>query len=164
MAKTHPFQYILLIGRAGVVGLNETLQSVANYLFHKKRQVFVEANTAALFDCEKYTIIDAENIPHKCELMIVVGGDGSLLNAAHIALPYGLPILGINRGRLGFLTDIHPNHLDRIGEVIEGQYEMETRFLLEAKQLNEQEELLDIALNDVVLLPGDIAHMIEFEI
>jgi len=164
MAKKQTFQHILLIGRPGVTGISETLQAVANYLFHKKRQILVETTTATLFDCSQYDIVNAQDIPKKCDLIIVVGGDGSLLNAAHIALPFGLPVLGINRGRLGFLTDIHPNHLDRIGEVIDGDYELESRFLLEAKQLHDSEDLLDIALNDVVLLPGDMAHMIEFEI
>ncbi len=102
-----------------------------------------------------------QQIPAIIDLMIVIGGDGSLINAAHCALPRNLPVLGINRGRLGFLTDIHPTELSKIGDVLAGNYFAEKRFLLNATHENTP---LGIALNDVVLLPGDSTQLIEFDI
>jgi NAD+ kinase len=77
-----------------------------------------------------------------------------------------VPVLGINRGRLGFLTDINPNEIDnKVTEVLNGHYIEEKRFLLNVRiQAAKQKQTADIALNDVVLLPGDVAHMIEFSI
>lgn len=158
------FQHIALIGRPGK-GVSDTVSAVANYLLQRSLTVTVESETAAgLSDCD-LPIFFQDRLPHDLDLMIVVGGDGSLLNAAHLALPLNLPVLGINRGRLGFLTDIHPKEFDRIGHVLDGHYYLEKRFLLSTKHLFENQRAhTDIALNDVVLLPGDIAQMIEFDI
>ena len=153
------FNHIALIGRARKE-FADTLETIKDYLLSKKRTVFIEKNTAAMMSKHSLPTFTEDNIPDGIDLMIVVGGDGSLLNAAHCALAKQLPVLGINRGRLGFLTDIHPDELSRIGDVLDGKYAIEERFLLSAQDKNP----LGIALNDAVLLPGDAAHLIEFEI
>jgi NAD+ kinase len=154
------FQHIGLIGRAGK-NITDTLEAVKNYLLDKKVSVIIEENTAAMMAKNKLPTFSDQHIPSDINLIIVVGGDGSLLNAAHLALPHQLPVLGINRGRLGFLTDIHPNELSKIGEVLSGKYIVENRFLLNATR---EHKHLGIALNEVVLLPGDTAQLIEFDI
>ncbi len=158
---------VILIGRPKVTGVPETVNSLYNFLTQRQAHIAVELETAKMLDENlQPTIVTPEILAHY-QLVIVVGGDGSLLNAAHLALPHNLPVLGINRGRLGFLTDIHPNELHKIGEVLDGHYYIEQRFLLAAqlyKNPQGQAYAQDIALNDVVLLPGDIAHMIAFEI
>lgn len=158
MTKKH-FQHIALIGHTRK-NITDTLDAVKDYLLEKNATLIVEENTAQLMMHNNLPTFSEKNIPHDVDLMIVVGGDGSLLNAAHYALPYNLPVLGINRGRLGFLTDIHPNELSKIGDVISGKYTIEERFLLSVTDKN----TLTVALNDAVLLPGDTAHLIEFEI
>ncbi len=97
--------------------------------------------------------------------MIVVGGDGSLLHAAHAVVRDEIPVLGINRGRLGFLTDIHPTELDKIKAILEGKYILEKRFLLEAR-IEYQHSVLGegSALNEVALIPSSVPHMTEFEV
>ncbi len=101
-----------------------------------------------------------------CDLVIVVGGDGSLLGAARKLARYGVPVLGVNRGRLGFLTDILPSDLQTlVGEVLDGKFEEEKRFLLDMEAHRGKVRLGEgCALNDVVLLAGDSVHMIEFEL
>lgn len=101
-----------------------------------------------------------------CDLVIVVGGDGCLLGAARDLARYGVPVLGINRGRLGFLTDIVPSELEtRVGQVLAGEYTIEERFLLEMEVRRGRNALgAGNALNDVVLLSGDSVHMIEFDL
>lgn len=154
------FSHIALIGRAGKKSAG-TLDAVNDYLLEKKLTVFIEENAAKMMAKNNAPTFSEKKIPAEIDLMIVVGGDGSLLNAAHCALPHDLPVLGINRGRLGFLTDIHPNELSKIGDVLSGKYFIEKRFLLTATT---NQKHLGIALNDVVLLPGDTAQLIEFDI
>lgn len=157
--KNKLFKHIALISRHGKNTV-DTLEAVKNYLLRKKLVVSVEEKTAEMMAKNKLPTFSENNPPNEIDLMIVVGGDGSLLNAAHCALPHNIPVLGINRGRLGFLTDIYPNELSKIGEVLLGKYTIEKRFLLTARNGKKQ---LGVALNDVVLLPGD-AQLIEFEI
>jgi NAD+ kinase len=154
------FQHIALIGRARNE-IADTLEAVKDYLIQKKLAVYLEENTAEMMAPNQLPKFTEQNIPTVVDLMIVVGGDGSLINAAHCALPHNLPVLGINRGRLGFLTDIHPNELSKIDDVLSGNYIAEKRFLLKATHAKTP---LGIALNDVVLLPGDSAQLIEFDI
>lgn len=164
--KANPsFNKIVLMGRAGVPGVNETLQAIYHHLTDTLGlQVFCETTSAELFG-NTVAQLPANELAKHAELIIVVGGDGSLINAAHLAVDQKLPVLGINRGRLGFLTDIHPNNLEKITEVVNGQYISEQRFLLDAK-IFQNDKLLqqNIALNEAVLLPGDVAQMIEFEL
>jgi len=98
-------------------------------------------------------------------VIMVVGGDGSLLGAARLGADQNLPVLGINRGTLGFLTDIPPDDLPLIQEVLKGNYQAEERFLLQAQVAHDsQHEAPMIAVNDFVLLPGDKAQMITFDL
>jgi len=101
-----------------------------------------------------------------CDLVVVVGGDGSMLNVAKHVASEGVPVIGINRGNLGFLTDILPDEIEtQLDEVLAGKFTVENRFLLDAI-LNgaEEDKALGSALNDVVLHPGKAAQMIEFEL
>ena len=158
---------VILVGRPKVPGVRETANALYEFLIQRQAAVAVDSETAKMLTAEYDPVLVSPEVLSSFELIIVVGGDGSLLNAAHLALPYNLPVLGINRGRLGFLTDIHPKDLQKVGEVLDGHYHIEPRFLLEAHLYKEsvpEAFAQDVALNDVVLLPGDIAHMIAFEI
>lgn len=153
------------MGRPNVVGVPDTLMALKESLLSLDIEILVEENTHKLMDKSTLPVIESDRIPKDCDLIVVVGGDGSLLAAAHIALPYHLPVLGINRGRLGFLTDIYPDELTKISAVLKGHYHEEKRFLLQTTlSANTQCISEATALNDVVLLPGDLAQMIEFEI
>jgi NAD+ kinase len=102
----------------------------------------------------------------KSDLVVVVGGDGSMLNAARVLVCHDVPVLGINRGRLGFLTDIRPDDIeDTLSAVLDGRYHEESRFMLEFEVARDGALLPGgTALNDVVLHPGTAAQMIEFEL
>lgn len=159
------FRKVALLGRQRVEGIEETLLAVKDYLLNYPIEVVLEPDTAELIPNANIPICPKELLCKSCDLIIVVGGDGSLLNAAHIAVEYELPVLGINRGRLGFLTDIRPDELSKIDDVLSCKYMEEQRFLLEATITHPNGKTKNaIALNDVVLLPGNIAHMIEFEV
>ncbi|MCH9754900.1 MAG: NAD(+) kinase, partial [Gammaproteobacteria bacterium] len=160
------FTTIGLIGRQGMKDVSDTLIAVLDYLQSHQYEVLVEEETAHCFKNRQFTSSARDQLAQKVDLLIVVGGDGSFINAAHSAVKHNTPVLGVNRGRLGFLTDIHPQDLEKkIGEVLNGNYQEEKRFLLNAAitmQLDKQQA--GIALNEVVLMPGNVARMIEFSI
>ena len=94
-----------------------------------------------------------------------MGGDGSLLHATHAILDENIPVIGINRGSLGFLTDIHPTELSKIKAILEGKYILEKRFLLSTSiHLDDKSLGSDAALNEIAIIPDIVPHMIEFEI
>ncbi|MCB1666666.1 MAG: NAD(+)/NADH kinase, partial [Pseudomonadales bacterium] len=107
-----------------------------------------------------------ESLSRLCDLVVVVGGDGSMLNAAQSIASENVPVIGINRGRLGFLTDVLPEEIElRLSQVLAGEYSVESRSLLQLELLQDGERRhLGCALNDVVLHPGKAAQMIEFEL
>lgn len=136
--------------------------------FLKKRNsvIILEKETSKILASDKDVRVVADNeIGKVCELIIVVGGDGSLLHAAKIATQQNLPVIGINRGKLGFLTDIYPEEIDQLEEVLNGKCYEEQRFFLQASiSLKDQIIEQDIALNDIVLLSGEKGRMADFSV
>ena len=172
------FKRVAIISRHYSPVIKETLTQLIQYLLNSKINTVLDRETAENFpDHSSWSadikIISSEELSQHCDILIVIGGDGSLLQAAHIAIAQNLPILGINRGRLGFLTDILPDHLDKIGPVLEGHYLDEQRLLLTSditpdtsnKQHKQPSRVLkNDALNDIVLMRGDTGRMLEFDI
>ncbi|NNM58433.1 MAG: NAD(+) kinase [Legionellales bacterium] len=160
------FNNIGLIGRyRGNFNL-ETLEDIIHFLQSKKINVILEQETAQALNETRFPIVSRDQLSLHSDLIIVVGGDGSLLGAARFAINHNVPVLGVNRGSLGFLTDIRPDEVKtRIGEVLKGHYTEEKRFLLTAS-IHHDNQLIahNDALNDVVLMPGDIPHMIAFDV
>ncbi|MEA1064248.1 NAD(+) kinase [Apirhabdus apintestini] len=105
-------------------------------------------------------------IGQRADLAVVVGGDGNMLGAARVLARYDIKVIGINRGNLGFLTDLDPdNAQQQLADVLEGHYITERRFLLEAQVCHKNNQTRSsTAINEVVLHPGKVAHMIEFEV
>lgn len=162
---TTSFKKIGIIGRIRNAGVKETLKALTLFLISLQKTILLETETAESFEHPNLPTVSRDELGKQCDLVIVVGGDGSLLNAAHAVINDETPVLGINRGSLGFLTDIHPTELEKIHSILEGQYHIEKRFLLTAKTIH-QEKILGThdALNEVALIPDAIPHMIEFEI
>lgn len=146
-------------------GVNETLQRLVEFLSEKNIEVFQDSDTASGFEL-KLPILERDNMGEKQDLIIVVGGDGSLLSAARMAIKVNVPVIGINRGRLGFLTDISPQEIDeQLGAVLIGEYREERRFLLQTRIHDDESTYFQgDALNDVVLSRGRETHLIEFDI
>lgn len=129
-------------------------------------EVIIEQQIAqelALQDVRTGTLAD---IGQQADLAVVVGGDGNMLGAARILARHDIKVIGINRGNLGFLTDLDPdNAQQQLADVLEGHYITEQRFLLEAQVCRrENPPRMSTAINEVVLHPGKVAHMIEFEV
>lgn len=159
------FKVIGILGRVKNIGVCETLTSLINYLRNLKQKFLVDAETATALADPTLTSIPRNEISKRCQLLIVVGGDGSLLHAVHTAVKDEIPVIGVNRGRLGFLTDIHPTEFEKIKSILDGKYILEKRFLLTAKVDAHGKTLgYSDALNEVALIPDFVPHMNEFEI
>lgn len=158
------FKTIGLIGRQRKEDITDTLLALIQLLEEQLLNIVFETETAQLLKINSYSHYQRNELGKHCDLIVVVGGDGSLLNAARAAIDFNTPILGINRGRLGFLTDIHPSELSaKVSAVLAGHYQNEHRFLLDIEILQDNKIIeKNIALNDVVLMPGEAVHMIEF--
>ncbi|MGR2737789.1 NAD(+) kinase [Billgrantia sp. Q4P2] len=167
MQKEHEgFKNIGLIGRLGSTKVVETLKRLLRFLDERGLHVIVEDRTATVLLDHGHPEASRRTLGELCDLVVVVGGDGSLLGAARTLCHSGTLMLGVNRGRLGFLTDISPDELEeRVGQVLDGQFEVEERFLLDA-ELYRDGTLVGSgdALNEVVLHPGKAVRMIEFEL
>jgi NAD+ kinase len=161
-----PFHKVILFGkRHREKAMISTLLRLKKHLEKNNTEIIIEQETAEICGIKNHKTAHENQLAEAGELIIVIGGDGSLLSAARVAAAQNLPVLGINRGRLGFLTDIAPNALDEVDKILAGFYQEEKRFLLQAEIIRQGKILHhQIALNDVVLLPGDLAHMIEFSI
>lgn len=160
-----PFKTIGILGRVKNPKVLDTLKTVIHYLLSLHQVVIVDAEAAAALNDATLTYAARETLCQQVDLLIIVGGDGSLLDAAHVAVAHETPVIGINRGRLGFLTDILPTELNKIKAILDGEYLLEKRFLLNAT-VEFQGDLLgeSDALNEIALIPDSIPHMNEFEI
>lgn len=163
-----PFRNIGILGRDGS-GVVESLQRLILFLKQRGLNVILADHIQHLLDAEllrDVRISSRKMIGEVCDLIIVVGGDGSLLAAARSLSRYDVPVLGVNRGRLGFLTDVSPDEIElRVGEVLDGHYHIEKRFLLDATVKHGGEPIgVADALNDVVVNSGTSAKMIEYEL
>ncbi len=153
----------------GLTGRNskhiaDSLQALVQFLEDSAGvDIVLDVNIAELVQDRSYPVSPIEKLAGQCDLVIVVGGDGSLLQVASVLAEHDLPVVGINRGRLGFLTDILPDDLEtRLAKVLSGEFKMESRFLLDLYIGDDNKEYLGSALNDIVLHPGKAVQMIEF--
>ena len=160
------FSRIGLVGRPGHAGVVDSLQRLLRFLTTRNVQIILDEKTSTLLPDHQLEVRSREHLGRDCDLIIVVGGDGSMLNVAQIMAWYDVPVVGVNRGCLGFLTDILPAEIEeRIDQILNGEYKEERRFLIEFEVLREDQVIPGgCALNDIVLHPGTAAQMIEFEL
>ena len=166
------FTTVGLIGRRSAPAILDSLDAVLECLLSHSVQVVVEDDTAVLMGIGAHNgrrnLATAARLElgSCCDLIVVVGGDGSLLGVGRDLAHAGVPVVGINRGGLGFLADIAPDQiLTKLSEVLAGRYSIEDHFLLEARVLRNGREIArSAALNDVVVHLGTMARMMEFNL
>ena len=163
------FGTVGLIGRQGSAYVADSLAAVVDCLQRQGVRILLEDRTAALLAAEALRGREAcprAALGQRCDLIVVVGGDGSLLGVGRDLAHARVPVLGINRGGLGFLADIAPKRIsEQLSAVLKGECRVEDHFLLEARVLRGDDELArSPALNDVVVHPGSLARMMEFSL
>jgi len=142
----------------------ETVAAAVEYLCSRQVDVTVSDQLPAPDAPARPADVGDRELPAGADLVIAVGGDGTLLYAARIASAHDVPVLGINRGRLGFLADIHPEDIEAgVGAVLDGRFEQESRMLLHARILRDGEtQQSGVALNDIVIKRCETARMLEY--
>jgi len=141
-----------------------TLSDVIERLRALNIDILLHESTQGLIPGEP--VVSSEEVGNRCDLVIVIGGDGTLLHAARELVNYSVPIVGVNRGRLGFLVDVPPNQgLDKLSAILQGQYIAEERIMLETRILREGECINSAyALNDTVVRVKDVLQIMDFDI
>jgi NAD+ kinase len=155
-----------LIGKYNSPEIVRPLLELARYLQERGVQVVIDKLTASHITQCPCPILALEEIGARADLAIVLGGDGTMLNIARTFAPYDVALVGVNQGRLGFLTDISIDTMfETIGAILEGKYVTEDRMLLEAGVDSGGKRVFDVlAFNDVVVSKGVKGSMIEFEV
>ena len=160
-----PFKRVGLIGKSGDHNVSTTLQALSALLERHRLQIQVDEDVADMLADSVGAVVTRETLARQCDLAIVVGGDGTLLNAARSLADTGCAVLGVNLGRLGFLVDVSPEDMDtQINSILGGDFIEEPRTLLHAMVTRDGEPVDEsTALNDVVINKKDIARMIELD-
>lgn len=158
------FQRIGIVARPGNVRVADTLVRLLEFLEPRGLELLLDTDTYEMVDHSRVAAIPREALGERCDLVIVVGGDGSLLGVGRQLSDYEVPVLGINRGGLGFLADVSPDQLEsQVGAVLDGHYKIERHFLLQGRVMRGDQVIGgSTALNDIVVHPGTLARMMHF--
>ena len=161
-----PFKSVALIGKHKSQEVAAPLLRMAGFLSSKGLKVLVDKSSAEHLDSCPYPAMDLPDMAGVVDLAIAMGGDGTMLNVARTFSPHHVPMIGVNQGRLGFLTDLTlENMLDVIDGMLEGQYVTERRLLLSVRVMRDDTEVFSgTAFNEVVVHRSQISSMVEFEV
>lgn len=164
LRMTH-FKTIGLFTKPDDEKLVDTILLLLEYLERHQYVVLADPNTDKLLQDHTLRTLNANEIARQCDLAIVVGGDGTLLHAAHSLAPADVPVIGINRGRLGFLVEISPEEMTvRLDRILSGHCKEDHRSLLHARIERQGKVIAESdAINDVVIRARDVIRMIEFD-
>lgn len=168
--SNHPnpafFKTVAIIGKHGASGIGASLIELADFLRSRDCKVVIEAHTAKELKRDELAAMDLTEIGRHADLAIVVGGDGTVLGIARQLAPFKVPLIGVNLGRLGFMTDISREQmLPSLGEILDGELESEQRTLLEGIVMREGQKIFQaVAFNDIVVARGAGAGMVELRV
>ena len=147
-----PFQTIAIIGKQKSPEVAAPMLRLGDFLAARGLRVVVDGLAAEYLKDHSFTALSLDEIARAVDLAIVIGGDGTMLNIARTLAPHGVPLVGVNQGRLGFLTDITVEDMfDAVAEILSGQYVAEERILLNGQVRRGGEKVFEAtAFNDVV--------------
>lgn len=160
------FKRVGLVARHNNPEITASLRQLADHLANANHQVYIDQESATKEEAGAHALVERSDIGKNVDIAIVIGGDGTMLSVARLLAPYCIPLIGINQGRLGFMTDI-PLHemLPATDAILRGEFHAEGRILLETSVVRDGIETVKaLALNDVVFSRGSIGSMIEFEV
>ena len=167
------FRHAALFGKyhttahgGGLESSRRVLDDVAQFLTRQGCDVVLDKETALHTGLSQYPILEMTEIGKQCDLGIVIGGDGTMLGIGRQMARYALPLIGINQGRLGFITDIPiQSYQDVLQPMLQGNYQTEDRSLLQAHVVRDQRVVFNaLAMNDVVVNRGGTSGMVELRV
>jgi len=160
------FRHAALVGKFHSGGIRQQLESIARFLVERGVRVSLEQETARHTGIDAYPSLDADALGETCDVAVVLGGDGTMLGIARKLARHGTPLVGINEGRLGFITDVALDGFEpALAAMLDGDYDVERRTMLEGGvQRNGSTIFEGFALNDVIVSRGATAGMVELRI
>ena len=167
------FRQVALIGKyqavsSGASGAStrSAMEDIAHFLMDQGCEVFLETDTATNMDLTGYATLDVAAIGRTCDLCLVVGGDGTMLGIGRQLAQYGVPLIGINQGRLGFITDIPLDEFKAtLRPMLAGAYDEDHRSLMQARVMRDGHCVFSaLAMNDVVVNRGATSGMVELRV
>ncbi len=160
------FRHAAIVGKFQARGIRPVLEEVARFLSQQGLDVSLERETALNTDITEFPALSTDELGAQCDLAVVVGGDGTMLGFGREMARHGTPLVGINQGRLGFVTDIPiEQYRDTLLPMLTGDYEREHRSMLEGDVWREGRCIYEgLAMNDVVVTRAGTASMIEVKI
>lgn len=161
-----PFQNIAIIGKYMNPEIRDQILTLARFLSDRQIGIFIEEITAQQSAIVDYPTVHIDAIGAHADLAVVVGGDGTMLSVARSLVDYKIALVGVNRGRFGFLTDLSAESmLDGMGKILDGEFNTEQRILLSATILRDGEIVSQgHAMNDVVVNKSGLSRLIELEV
>jgi NAD+ kinase len=160
------FRHVVLVGKYQAAGSRSALEDIAQFLHRQGCEVALERETANNTGLSDYPVLGVEQIGAQCDLGLVLGGDGTMLGIGRRLAPHGVPLIGINQGRLGFITDIAlEGYQSVLKPMLEGQYEEESRAMMQASVMRDGRCVFSAtAMNDVVVNRGATTGMVELRV
>ncbi|MDP3170689.1 MAG: NAD kinase [Polaromonas sp.] len=160
------FRHVALIGKYHAQGSRSALEEIANFLHSQGCEVTLERDTASNTGLTQYPVLDVDGIGAHCDLALVVGGDGTMLGIGRQLAQFGVPMVGINQGRLGFITDIaFEDFQTALEPMLRGEFEEDRRWMMQAKVVRDGRCVFNAtAMNDVVVNRGATAGMVELRV
>jgi NAD+ kinase len=160
------FRHVALVGKFQAQGSRSALEHIAHFLGTKGCEVAIEQDTASNTGLTQFPTLDAAAIGAQCDLALVVGGDGTMLGIGRRLAKFGIPLVGINQGRLGFITDIaFDDYQSTLEPMLRGEFEEERRWMMQAEVVRDGRCVFSAtAMNDVVVNRGATAGMVELRV
>jgi NAD+ kinase len=160
------FRHVALIGKYHAQGSRSALEEIANFLHTQGCEVTLERDTASNTGLSQYPVLDVDGIGAHCDLALVVGGDGTMLGIGRQLAQFGVPMVGINQGRLGFITDIaFEDFQTALEPMLRGEFEEDRRWMMQARVVRDGRCVFNAtAMNDVVVNRGATAGMVELRV
>jgi NAD+ kinase len=160
------FRHAAIIGKFQARGIHPVLEDLAHFLSEQGLDVSFDSETAAGAGMTQYDVLPRAQLGTRCDLAVVVGGDGTMLGIARELARHDIPLVGINQGRLGFITDVPQDRFrEALAPMLAGQFEEERRTMLDASVWRDGERIFEgLSMNDVVVSRGATASMVELRV
>ena len=160
------FRHAAIVGKYQAQGIRPLLEDVAHFLMDQGLEVSFEAATAMNIGVTDFEALSPAQMGQRCDLAVVVGGDGTMLGIARELARQNLPLVGINQGRLGFITDVPLSDFrETLRPMVAGDYEEEHRTMIEGGVWRDGEKIFEgLSLNEVVVSRGATASTVELRI
>lgn len=164
--KRKIFKCIGIVGIPRKIELLKIHKEIYDWLIFKNYHVIIEKKTAEKLNIKDSFIESLNKISERVDLIIVIGGDGNMLNVARVASYNNSKVIGVNCGNLGFLTDLKlKNAIKELEKILSGDFFEEKRFILKIKIFQKKNEIFtSTAINEVIIYRNQIAKMIEFKV